>query len=89
MLLGLVGRIVSSGRRRLMHLTSTHTASGEIRHALERIGAFLGRISATAPQLGFERTWTLILQVAFRKWLGGRPLEPLADGPQMLLPMVE
>jgi hypothetical protein len=89
MLLGIVGRIVTSGRKRFMHLTSTHAASGEIRHALERIGAFLGRISATAPQLGFNRTWALILKAAFRKWLGGRPLEPLVDGLQMLLPMVE
>ena len=89
MLLGIVGRIVTSGRKRFMHLTSTHAASGEIRHVLERIGAFLGRISATAPQLGFNRTWALMLMVAFRKWLGGRPLEPLADGLQMLLPMAE
>ena len=89
MLLGIVGRIVTSGRKRFMHLTSTHAASGEIRHALERIGVFLGRISPTAPQLGFNRTWALILMVAFRKWLGGRPLEPPADGLRMLLPMVE
>lgn len=89
MLLGIVGRIVTSGRKRFMHLTSTHAESGRIRHALERIGTFLNRISATAPQLGFNRTWTLILMVAFRKWLGGRPIEPLADGLQLLLPMVE
>ena len=89
MLLGIVGRIITSGRKRFMRLTSTHAASGEIRRALERIGAFLQRISATAPQLGFDRTWALILMVAFRKWLGGRPLEPLAEGLQMLLPMVE
>lgn len=49
----------------------------------------LGRISATASLLGFNRTWALILKVAFRKWMGGRPLEPLADGLQMLLPMAE
>ena len=89
MLLGIVGRIVTSGRKRFMHLTSTHAESGGIRHALERIGAFLGRISATAPQLGFNRTWTLILRVAFRKWLGGKPLRPVVDGPQFLLPLVE
>lgn len=73
MLMGVVGRIVTGGRRRTMRLTSTHAKSAEIRLALDRIGAFLGRISAIAPQLGFERTWALILKVAFRKWLCGRP----------------
>ena len=85
MLMGIVGRIVTSGRRRYMHLTSTHADAPEIRESLERVGAFLGAISATAPQLGFNRTWALILRVAFRKWLGGRPLDPLFDGDQMLL----
>ena len=85
MLMGIVGRIVTSGRRRYMHLTSTHADAAGIRESLERIGAFLGAISATAPQLGFNRTWALILRVAFRKWLGGKPLDPLFDGDQMLL----
>jgi len=85
MLMGIVGRIVTSGRKRCMHLTSTHAEAPEIRESLERIGAFLGAVSATAPQLGFDRTWALILRVAFRKWLGGKPLDPLFDGDQMLL----
>ena len=85
MLMGIVGRIVASGRKRYMHLTSTHADAAEIRESLERIGAFLGAISATAPQLGFNRTWALILKVAFRKWLGGKSLDPLFDGDQMLL----
>lgn len=85
MLMGIVGRIVESGRKRYMHLTSTHAEASGIRESLERIGAFLGAISATAPLLGFNRTWTLVLRVAFRKWLGGRPLDPLFDGDQMLL----
>ena len=87
MLMGIVGRIVTSGRKRCMHLTSTHADAPEIRESLERIGAFFGAgaISATAPQLGFDRTWALILRVAFRKWLGGRPLDPLFDGDQTLL----
>lgn len=66
-------------------LASTHAEAPEIRESLERIGAFLGAISTTAPQLGFDRTWALILRVAFRKWLGGRPLDPIFDSGQMLL----
>ena len=57
MLMGIVGRIVESGRKRYMHLTSTHAEASGIRESLERIGAFLGAISATAPRLGFNRTW--------------------------------
>ncbi len=87
MLLGLVGRLVRSGRKRHLRLTSTHVESGRIRAALDRIGAFLRRISATAPQLDFNRKWTLILGVAFRHFLGGRPLHPATDGPQLLLPL--
>jgi len=79
MLLGLVGRIVRSGRQRLMHLTSTHVEADRIRTALTAIGVFLGRISATAPQLDHIAKWTLILRVAFRKFLDGRPSEPLSD----------
>jgi len=85
MLLGLVGRIVRSGRQRLMHLTSTHVEADRIRTALTAIGAFLGRISATAPQLDHIAKWTLILRIAFRKFLDGRPLEPLTDRSQLQL----
>ncbi len=86
MLLGLVGRIVRSGRRRLMHLTSTHVESERIRTALEAIGAFLGRISATASPLGFAGRWTSILRVAFRKFLGRLQLEQPSAGAGRYIP---
>ena len=37
-------------------------------------------------QLSFEEKWTFILRVAFRKWLASRPLSPVSDGSQLLLP---
>ena len=85
MLLGLVGRIVRSGRRCIMHLTSTHVEADRIRTALSAIGAFLGRISANAPQLDFSRKWSLILRVAFRKFLDGRRPSMLPNGLQLPL----
>ena len=41
--------------------------------------AFTQKVSDGGP-LGIR--WD---EVAFRKWLGGRPLDPLSDGDQMLL----
>lgn len=79
MYMGVVGRLVTSGRRRLLRLTSTHLKAGEIQSSLMRIGAFMNRISAIAEQLDFNRIWELIILAAFRKWLGG-------DRPGGLLP---
>ena len=70
MYMGVVGRLVVSGRRRLLRLTSTHLKANETRASLMRIGEFMRRISAIAEQLGFDRVWELIIRAAFRKWLG-------------------
>ena len=79
MYMGVVGRLVVSGRRRLLRLTSTHLKAGEIQDSLTRIGEFMGRISAIAEQLDFNRVWELTVRAAFRKWLGG-------SRPRALLP---
>ena len=71
MYMGVVGRLVVSGRRRLLRLTSTHLRAGEIQDSLMRIGEFMRRISAIAEQLDFNRVWELTVRAAFRKWLGG------------------
>ena len=82
MYMGVVGRLVTSGRQRLLRLTSTHLKAKEIQASLMRIGEFMKRISATAEQLDFNRIWELIILVAFRQWLDGKhskglPPEPL------------
>lgn len=69
MYMGVVGRLVTSGRQRLLCLTSTHLKAREIQSSLMRIGEFMKRISATAERLDFNRIWELIILVAFRKWL--------------------
>ena len=48
MYMGVVRRLVVSGRRRLLRLTSTHLKAREIQSSLMRIGAFMKRISAFA-----------------------------------------
>ena len=81
MYMGVVGRLVVSGRRRLLRLTSTHLKAGEIQASLMRIGEFMRRISAIAEQLDFNRVWELTVLAAFRKWLGGNRAKGLLPKP--------
>lgn len=85
MYMGVVGRLVTSGRQRLLRLTSTHLKAKEIQASLMRIGEFLKRISATAEQLDFNRIWELIILVAFRKWLDGKHSKGLLPEPLALI----
>lgn len=85
MYMGVVGRLVISGRKRLLRLTSTHLKAREIQSSLMRIGAFMKRISAIAEQLDFNRAWELIILVAFRKWLGGNRAKGLLPEPLAII----
>lgn len=85
MYMGVVGRLVVSGRKRLLRLTSTHLKAREIQASLTRIGEFMKRISAIAEQLGFNRVWELIILAAFRKWLGGNRAKGLLPDPLALV----
>lgn len=77
LLLHAVGRLVTTGRRKIVRLTSTHALSGQIRLVLDRIGAFMNRLASTAEQLSVEQVWALILSAAFVKWLQGKALQPV------------
>jgi len=85
LLLHAVGRMVSTGRRKIIRLTSTHAMADQIRRALNRIGRFLSRLARTAEQLSREAIWAIILSVAFVKWLRGKVLDPVVEGNQTLL----
>jgi len=85
LLLYAVGRLVTTARRKIIRLTSTHALSEKIRLVLTRIGRFLNRLAQTAEQLSVEAIWALILSVAFVKWLRGKALHPVAEGNQMIL----
>ena len=88
LLLYAVGRMVSTARRKIIRLTSTHGLSERIRTVLDRVGRFLSRLALTAEQLGVEVAWALILSAAFIKWLRGKILYPVANGDQMLLSLM-
>jgi len=88
MLLHAVGRMVTTGRRKILRLTSTHAKSDQIRRTLNRIGLFLNRLARTAEQLSTEAIWAIILSVAFVKWLRGKVLAPVVEGDQLLLQLL-
>lgn len=80
-----VGRLVTTGRRKIIRLTSTHALADRIRLTLNRIGQFLNRLARTAEQLSAEAIWAIILSAAFVKWLRGKVLRPVMHGDQVLL----
>ena len=85
LLLQAVGRLVSTGRRKIIRLTSTHAMADRIRLTLNRIGQFLNGLARTAEQLSAEEIWAIILSTAFVQWLHGKVLRPVMHGDQVLL----
>ena len=85
MYMGVAGRLVISGRKRLLRLTSTHLKAREIQSSLMRIGEFMKRISEIAEQLDFNRAWELTILAAFRKWLGGNRAKGLLPEPLAII----
>jgi hypothetical protein len=85
LLLHAVGRMVTTGRRKILRLTSTHAMAKQISSTLNRIGQFLNSLTQTAEQLNTEKLWAIILSVAFVKWLRGKVLDPVIEANQTLL----
>lgn len=85
LLLHAVGRLVTTARRKIVRLTSTHAMAERIQWVLSRIGEFFNRLKAIAEQLSPEAIWAVILSVAFRVWLRGKVLHPVVEGHQTLL----
>lgn len=76
--MSIMGRIVESGRRRTIHLTSTHADSKLIQRALDTVAAFFRWLGSTAEQLDEKARWTLVVRCAFRRILLPDPvLKPL------------
>ena len=84
LLLQAVGRLVTTGRRKIIRLTSMHALADQIRLTLNRIGQFLNNLTRTAEQLSAEAVWAMILSAAFIKWLRGKVLQPVMHGDQVL-----
>ena len=85
MYMGVVGRLIVSGRQRLLRLTSTHLKAKEIQASLMVIGEFMRRISAIAEQLDFNQIWKIIIRTAFQKWLARDPTKSLLPEPLALI----
>ena len=85
LLLNAVGRVVHTGRKKIIRLTSNHAQADQIRLALNRIGQFFNDLARTAEQLSAEARWAVILSAAFIKWLRGKILHPVSAGDQILL----
>ena len=76
--MSIMGRIVESGRKRTIHLTSTHAEAEIIQRALDTVAAFFRWLSSTAEQLDDKTRWMLIVRYAFRRILLPDPvLKPL------------
>ena len=76
--MSIMGRIVESGRRRTIHLTSTHADSTLIQRALDTVAAFFRWLGSTAEQLDEKTRWTIVVRCAFRRILLPDPaLKPL------------
>ena len=76
--MSIMGRIVESGRRRTIHLTSTHADSTQIQRALDTVAAFFRWLGSTAEQLDEKTRWTIVVRYAFRRILLPDPaLKPL------------
>ena len=85
MYMGVVGRLIVSGRQRLLRLTSTHLKAKEIQASLMTIGAFMKGISAIAEQLDFNQIWKMIILASFRKWLMREHVKGLLPAPLALI----
>jgi len=85
LLLHAVGRLVTTARRKIVRLPSTHALADKVQLVLSRIGEFFNRLKAIAEQLSPETIWVIILSVAFRVWLRGKGLHPVVEGNQTLL----
>ena len=76
--MSIMGRVVESGRRRTIHLTSTHADSALIQRALDTVAAFFRWLGSTARQLDEKMRWTIVVRYAFRRILLPDPaLKPL------------
>ena len=71
--MSIMGHIVESGRKRTIHLNSTHADSALIQRPLDMVATFFKRLGSTAEQLDEKTLWTLVVRCAFRRILLSAP----------------
>jgi len=77
--LNIMGRIVESGRKRTIYLTSTHAESALIGRALGMVSAFFKWLASKAEPLTVEQRWQCVLAYAFRRLLIPEPSFPTTE----------
>jgi len=80
----IIGRSVSTGRQKIIHLCATGEMADWTQKTLTEIATFIGRL-LNATQLNKNERWCCILTRAFSAFLKDYPLQPIDDGKQMLL----
>lgn len=81
-----IGRISSSGGKRLIHLTAVGACAAKTKAMFDAISTFMRRLLSTAAQLTSEARWATILAVAFKKFYERmRPPQQASEAGQLLL----
>ena len=87
LLQNIIGKMVKTGGKRLMRLSSTGADAKKAMVFFNKICELLNRINTTATQLAKESKWALILGVAFKRYLNNQQLKAIFCGNQILLPV--
>lgn len=80
----IIGRLVKTGRQRIIYLCTTGETAQWAIEALTGINTFIAEI-LNATQLKVEERWCRILDHAFRNFIKDRSSQPTREGDQLLL----
>ena len=85
MLMAGVGRQIQSGGRKTIRVSVIHEKGDDITCAVSLVSKKLYEISAITEQWTPLQRWTLILTLLLRQWIGGKWLDGLPEGAEILL----
>jgi len=85
MLMAGVSRQIRSGGRRTVRVSTVHEMGLEIISAVTRISNEIQYIMSIAEQWTVCQRWSLLLTRLLRRWLGGKWLDGLPSGAEILL----
>ena len=85
MLMAGVSRQVKSGGRRTVRVSTVHEMGPEIIAAVTHISNEIQQIMSIAEQWTIPQRWSLLLTRLLKRWLGGKWLDGLSPGAEILL----
>ena len=80
-----VGRQLQSGGRRTVRVSVLHEKGVEITNAVTRISNEIQQIVLITEKWTIPQRWALLLTRLLKRWLGGKWLEGLPEGAELLL----